>query len=139
MSSHQSFSTNDNFEHSAAIVGNSMKQPHISEGKNTRDSDNKLANWHGGSGNYYHINQVELDDFILDEANIYILVYNSRTVWVGSARDLIEDSISRAQFRQALKVASAAFETPAPRFENHRISLISDLLSGHLMPVPFAA
>ncbi len=97
------------------------------------------ASWHGGTGKDYPVDEMDLESFTLDDASIYLLAADNRAVWIGGARDLIEDNNSRSQFRQAIKLATAAYKMPCPPREYQRTGLISDLLSGHLNMKTFAA
>lgn len=87
--------------------------------------------WQGSSEQFHLIDEVPLDDFILNETKLYMLVSNDRAIWIGTTRDLIEDSASRSLFRHSTKFASAAYQLDTPQDEAKRISLIADLMSGH--------
>lgn len=87
--------------------------------------------WQGSSEQFHLIDEVPVDDFILNETKLYMLVSKDRAIWIGTARDLIEDSASRSLFRHSTKFASAAYELEIPSDEAKRISLIADLMSGH--------
>jgi len=132
-------SVDNSTANNSAIVNNSMPI-HSTPNNSTIGSDiNSATIWQGGSGKFYTVNEVELRDFTLNEDSIYLLVSQKRAVWIGTARDLIEDSACRTQFRQSLETASRAFEIISPRHQNQRFELIADLLAGHLASTSFAA
>ncbi len=149
MSSHPSFRVAHGSKSVAAIFTNSInpssiKPPSIANNRDLvvssiRSDSIHLENWQGGTGKCYQIKEIGLKDFVLSDTSIYLLVLNSRAVWIGGANDLIEDSVSRAQFRQAIKLATAAYKIPCPRHDYQRVGLIADLLAGHLNPKSFAA
>ncbi len=87
--------------------------------------------WQGSSEQFHPIDEVPVDDFILNETKLYMLVSKDRAIWIGTARDLIEDSASRSLFRHSTKFASAAYQLDIPKDEAKRISLVADLMSGH--------
>jgi len=149
MSSHPSFRVAHGSKSVAAIFTgsinpSSIKSSVIASNRDLASNSNRscsihLANWQGGTGKCYTVEEIGLKDFILSDTSIYLLVLNSRAVWIGGAGDLIEDSISRSQFRQAIKLAKAAYKIPCPRHDYQRVGLIADLLAGHLNPKSFAA
>jgi len=144
MSSHHIFrpahsSVNNSAANNSAIVNNSMAPDSTSQNCPTVAHINSANNWLGGSGKIYAASEIEVKDFILNDSSIYVLVSQKRAIWIGTARDLIEDSASRSQFRQSIKLASSAFEIHSPRHQNQRFGLIADLLAGHLAPTSFAA
>ena len=87
--------------------------------------------WQGGSGHAYATKQVAVEHFVLSDYHIYLLVNAGRAIWVGTARDLIDDQISRSQFRRAISKATSAFEIDLPRDEHQRLFLLGDLETGH--------
>ncbi len=87
--------------------------------------------WQGGSGHAYSARPLSVEHFILNEDHIYLLVNAGQATWVGTARDLVDDQISRSQFRRAINAATSAFELNLPRDEHQRLSLIADLETGH--------
>jgi hypothetical protein len=96
-------------------------------------------NWQGTSGQYYDVVAVALEEFILNETSLYMLVSNNRALWVGSARDLIEDSTSRELFRKTIAIASIAYEMCDAKEENQRILMAADILGGHPISTLHAA
>ena len=88
------------------------------------------ARWQGGSDQFYPVIEVCVSDFVLNENRLYMLVANGRPLWVGTSRDLIESSTSRAQFKSAVSFASTAYEMELPHAEADRIHLVADLLNG---------
>ena len=112
---------------SSSMVGFNIMQTQL----DNSSSNAPLTNWQGGSGQLHSLNEVSVEDFILNETNLYVLVTKNRAIWVGTAQDLIEDSASRAQFRHSTKFATAAYEMPIPKDEADKIKVHADLLSGH--------
>ncbi|VAW21760.1 hypothetical protein MNBD_ALPHA11-1648 [hydrothermal vent metagenome] len=144
MSSHPSFRVAHGSKSVAAFLNNSNNPSPIASScdlapNSARSGSIHLTNWQGGTGKFYPVDEIGLKDFTLSDTSIYLLVLNNRAVWIGGASDLIEDSFSRSQFRQAIKLATAAYKIPCPRHEYQRVGLISDLLAGHLNPKSFAA
>ncbi|MCF6326230.1 MAG: hypothetical protein L3J21_02930 [Devosiaceae bacterium] len=149
MSSHPSFRIAHESKNVAAIFTNSINPSSIKPSSfasnrdlasdSARSDSIHLTNWQGGTGKCYSVEEIGLKDFVLSDTSVYLLVLNNRAVWIGGASDLIEDSVSRAQFRQAIKLATAAYKIPCPRHDYQRVGLISDLLAGHLNPKSFAA
>lgn len=137
MSPTQAHAAPNKFFGSNVIIGKSVS-PNPLAGLSTMSSDihdlgfrNDFTNWRGQSGIFHSLNEVCVDDFILSDDHLYILVANEAAIWIGSASDLIEDSVSRAQFRQGVRLATAAYKLEAPDNQNLKIALIADLLSGH--------
>ncbi len=89
--------------------------------------------WQGGSGNTYLVKPVSVEHFILSDSHIYLLVNAGRAIWVGTARNLIDDQISRSRFRRAIAKATSAFEFAMPCDEHQRLLLLADLETGHPM------
>jgi len=139
MSSHPNYRVAHGSKSVAAIFTKSINPPPIASNCDLVSNSSHLANWQGGTGKFYPIDDIELEDFTLSDTSVYLLVMNNRAIWIGGARDLIEDSVSRSQFRQAIKLATTAYKIPCPRHDYQRVSLISDLLAGHLNPKSFAA
>ncbi len=136
MSSIQAQAAPNKFFGSNVIIGKSIS-PNPLTGSGPMSSDihdlgfrNDFTNWRGQSGTFYSLNEVSVDDFILNDDYLYMLVANEVAVWIGSASDLIEDSASRAQFRQAVKSATKAYRLQAPDNQNLKIALIADLFPG---------
>jgi len=92
--------------------------------------------WLGGSDCRYPGTQLAIDHFVLDDNSIYVLAGRERALWVGTSRDLIDDTASRSQFRSAIAMASIALQLPAPRNDLERMWLIADLETGHLAQRP---
>jgi len=144
MSSHPTFRVAHGSKSVAAFLNNSINPSPIASScdlapKSVRSGSIHLTNWQGGTKKLYPVDEIGLKDFTLSDTSIYLLVLNNRAVWIGGASDLIEDSISRSQFRQAIKLATAAYKIPCPRHDYQRVGLIFDLLAGHLNPKSFAA
>lgn len=87
--------------------------------------------WQGGSNHRYPARPVPLDSFQLREDHVYLLAISRRPLWVGTAHDLVCDSDARTRFRQALDMATCAYELNDPGNEGARISLMTDLMAGH--------
>lgn len=94
------------------------------------------VNWYGHSGRHYALTRESLDNFSLHEDALYLLVVNGAANWVGSARDLIEDAVSRATFRLALKTASGVLRLDSPLDEASRGTTVWDLRNGHAVSAP---
>ncbi len=92
--------------------------------------------WLGGAGSRYLSTQLMVDDFVLADGSIYILLKCESALWVGTARDLIDDQVSRSRFRSAIAHASDVLQLPAPDNELERMWLIADLQAGHLAQRP---
>lgn len=91
----------------------------------------QLINWQGGSGRAYATVGEAVDQFVLDDAGIYILVVAGRAAWVGTAQNLIEDHVSRTKFRTSILNASIALRVSNPADETERMCLTFDLETGH--------
>ncbi len=102
----------------------------ISPSPKTRTTNDTLV-WQGGSGSTYAVKPVSVEHFVLGDFHIYLLVNAGRAIWVGTARDLIDDQISRSQFRRAISKATSAYELDMPRDEHQRLFLLTDLETGH--------
>lgn len=92
--------------------------------------------WLGGSDTRYPGTRLALDHFVLADNSIYLLAGRERALWVGGARELIDDAVSRSRFRSAILMASIALQLPAPRNDLERMWLIADLETGHLAQRP---
>lgn len=90
-----------------------------------------LTNWQGGSGRAYVTVGTTVEEFVLDDAGIYILVAKGRAAWVGTAQNLIEDHVSRTKFQASVNTASTALRVNKPSDEIAQMSLICDLETGH--------
>lgn len=88
------------------------------------------ARWQGASGAVHVATSLKVADFVLNDGFIYVLVAAGMPVWVGTAHNLITDSASRAQFRNALGRATSAFELSLPTDEHRAMELIADLETG---------
>ncbi len=91
----------------------------------------RSASWLGGSGRAYDAVPESLEAFRFDDSSIYILVNRNAPGWVGSARDLIEDQVSRARFKLAMQSASNVLRLQGPSDDVERMVLKFDLESGH--------
>ncbi|HHG89679.1 MAG TPA: hypothetical protein ENJ90_04250 [Devosia sp.] len=87
--------------------------------------------WQGASGNIYALRVVSVERFVLGDFHAYLLANAGQAIWVGTARDVIDDQISRSQFRRAISKATSAFELDMPRDEHQRLLLLADLETGH--------
>lgn len=97
------------------------------------------ASWQGGSGRAYDAEPESLDAFRFDETSIYILVHCNAPGWVGSGRDLIEDQVSRARFKLAMRSASEVLRLNGPSDDVERLVLKFDLEAGHQVACRSAA
>ncbi len=77
--------------------------------------------WQGRSGARYRLFREQLDSFVMQDADLYVVAKGSHVLWVGSADDLVSDPTSRARFRLALTCANAAFRLDAPGDRNAAI------------------
>ena len=119
----------------SSLAGFSSMHSHFSQ----PDMGNSQTNWRGGSGKIYSLTEVSVDDFILEETHLYMLVSQETALWIGTARDLIEDSASRIQFRQNSKFATKAYAIPLPPIEEDKIQMVGDLTSGRSISKRHAA
>ena len=126
-------------------IGLELEGINISKGR-TQVHGSSLANrsasgisWIGGSGRHYRVRPVAVNSFQLKKDRLYLLTVNNRPIWIGTCRDLISDSETRTQFRQASALAALAYELSEPENSDQRASLIIDLLTGHPSPALIAA
>ncbi len=83
-----------------------------------------MVHWQGHSGREYGLRPRPLDDFAMEEAELYLIAKGSHVLWVGSTQDLVADPMSRTRFRLALDCATNVFSIAAPE---NRLAAIWDL------------
>ncbi len=132
MSVQQIFSPSENSGGTHA----SVCPPSLDAGKRpSRPRNNTPAGhtcrWRGVSGRIYDLEEVCVRDFTLRDAHIYLLLSGEQALWVGTSSDLIQDSASRARFRQALVLATSAHCLPVNDMDPAAgIALNTDLMAG---------
>jgi hypothetical protein len=87
----------------------------------------RQVNWRGRSGRFYALNAEPLADFVLSQRGLHLLALGTQVMWVGSARDVIDDAQSRARFRLALDCADRAFAVEAGEDDLSRMTVVWDL------------
>ncbi len=87
----------------------------------------RSSSWHGRSGDVYALEVIPLDLLELDMEHLVVLAEDGLVVWVGSARDVIENHLSRERLRLAMRRGAKAFRTEAPADELARLTLAWDL------------
>lgn len=93
----------------------------------TQQSHSRAVNWRGRSGRFYALAIDSLQDFALKNSALSIIARGNLILWVGSASDVVNDSMSRARFRLALDCADRAFHLAAPGDEVQRMTMVWDL------------
>ena len=88
--------------------------------------------WRGRSGRQYALVRERLENFVLKERDLYIIAEGNDPRWIGTAGDLITNDISRARFKEAVKVASCVLRLPDIHDELIRMSAAWDIEGGHL-------
>jgi hypothetical protein len=86
----------------------------------------RQANWRGRSGRFYALTPERMESFSLG-AGLHLLALGSNVLWVGSARDIIDDSASRARFRLALDCADRAYAVDGGEDDVSRLTTVWDL------------
>jgi hypothetical protein len=99
----------------------------FAERRGTAVASPRQANWRGRSGRFYALTPERLDSFVLDSASLYLLARGGVPMWVGSARDVIDDAQSRSRFRLALEAADRAFLVETEQDELERATTVWDL------------
>jgi len=90
----------------------------------------RQVNWRGRSGRFYALSPERLDVFGLASEGLYLLALGGNVLWVGSARDVIDDAQSRSRFRLALETADRAFTVDAGDNDLERMTMVWDLEGG---------
>lgn len=91
----------------------------------------KKVNWCGASGTYYPMTEESISLFTLKESNLYLIVKDDASLWVGTASEIIDDQVSRADFRTALRAGSAVLHMKAPTDDVDCMMIKWDLYEGH--------
>jgi hypothetical protein len=89
--------------------------------------DQATVTWMGCSGRAYAFVREPLDSFILTEGCLYLLAEGGNVLWVGAARDLVEEQSSRTRFRHAIERGAAVYRMRAPDDDLGRMTAIWDL------------
>jgi hypothetical protein len=87
----------------------------------------RQVNWRGRSGRFYALTPERLDAFGLATDGLYLLALGGNVLWVGSARDVIDDAQSRSRFRLALDCADRAFAVDVSADDITRMTMVWDL------------
>lgn len=87
----------------------------------------RQVNWRGRSGRFYALMAERMDAFALTTNGLHLLALGTQVMWVGSARDVIDDPQSRARFRLALDCADRAYAVSAGEDELSRMTVVWDL------------
>ena len=87
----------------------------------------RQVNWRGRSGRFYALTPERLDAFGLATDGLYLLALGANVLWVGSARDVIDDAQSRSRFRLALDCADRAFAVDVGADDITRMTMVWDL------------
>jgi hypothetical protein len=98
----------------------------------------KLA-WRGRSGRTYLATPMSVREFMLNNEQLHMVAEGQHVLWVGSARDVIEDAISRARLRLALGSADRAYLVGPAGDEAERLTTIWDLEGAELAAGAVAA
>ena len=69
----------------------------------------RLSQWQGRSGRFYAMASQNLEQFAMEQADLFLLAKGSHVLWVGSSDDLVADPMSRSRFRLALACADRVF------------------------------
>lgn len=99
----------------------------------------RMVTWIGGSGRSYDLVGESLDQFAMNESDLYLIAKGSHALWVGSTNDLVGDPISRSRFRLALDCADRVFRLVTPGADSERLGIIWDLEAAAPMPSLSAA
>jgi len=92
--------------------------------------------WRGRSGRSYALREEQLENFVLEGSDLYVIAEGNTPRWIGTAEDLIEDQVSRARFRAAVKVASTVLRLPNAGNDVERMTAVWDIEGGHLDGTP---
>ena len=93
----------------------------------------RAINWRGHSGHNYSLSEESLENFYLEGDDLYVLASGENACWVGTANDIIENAVSRARFRNALKASSSVFRLNSGALDDlKRITTAWDLENGHI-------
>ncbi len=90
-------------------------------------ASSRPVSWRGRSGRYYALSPERLDRFALSEGEIYLVALGNNVLWVGSARDVIDDHQSRSRFRLALDCADRVYRIDEDAEDGERMSMVWDL------------
>lgn len=99
----------------------------VAERRNGLPVPMRQVNWRGRSGRFYALTPERLDAFGLATDGLYLLALGTSVMWVGSARDVIDDAQSRARFRLALDCADRAFAVDTDADDLSRATIVWDL------------
>ncbi len=92
--------------------------------------------WQGLSGRHYSLRREDAGTFSLAPEALYMLTSGEAVLWVGRARDLIEDATSRLRFRDALASEPEVYRLDGPEVEVGGESTAWDLRYGHAAAAP---
>lgn len=87
----------------------------------------RLSRWQGRSGRSYDLAGQSLDQFAMDDADLFLLAKGSHVLWVGATSELVADPLSRSRFRLALDCADRVFRLMTATEPGERLSTIWDL------------
>lgn len=90
--------------------------------------------WRGRSGRTYMLRAEGIENFVLDDSELYVLTEGDRPCWVGTAGDVIADEVSRAKFRAAVRVASSVLSIARPADAVASMTAAWDLEGGEPAP-----
>jgi len=94
------------------------------------------VNWLGRSGRSYALVPEQIEDFVLEGRDLYVIAEGEKLRWIGTAGDLIQDQVSRARFREAVKVASSVLRLSNAGNDVERMTAVWDIEGGHLVDTP---
>ncbi|WP_108398204.1 hypothetical protein [Devosia submarina] len=99
----------------------------ITESRIVAHGFNRHSNWVGRSGRAYGAVSESLEQFAMNDGQLYLIAKGSHVLWVGSTDELVSDPMSRSRFRLALDCGERAFRLISPGAADQRLSTIWDL------------
>lgn len=85
------------------------------------------VNWRGRSGRYYALAPRRIEDFVFAGEELYLVALGNHVMWAGSARNVVEDAVSRARFRLAMECGDRVFHVESGVDEVERMTIVWDL------------
>lgn len=104
-----------------------------------QDLPSRKVSWRGRSGRTFLATPMSVREFMLRNDQLHMVAQGRHVLWVGSARDIVEDAISRARLRLALGSADRAYLVGAAGDEAERLTTIWDLEGAELAAGAVAA
>lgn len=94
------------------------------------DEGTASVTWIGASGQRYVFTAEPLESFVLTDGYLYLLAEGAKVLWVGAARNLVDEQASRARFRDAIARGAAVYRMREPKDDLACMTTIWDLETG---------